>query len=67
MQQKKNIKEDFVFDQFKIQIENKGMIIESIDETELILIKKEDFTIEVSLDNVRKNYARDKDEAHISD
>ena len=67
MRQKKNIKDDFVFDQFKIQIENKGMIIESIDETELILIKKEDLTIEVSLDNVRKNYARDKDEAHISD
>ncbi|MGS0526457.1 hypothetical protein ACU8V7_16025 [Zobellia nedashkovskayae] len=43
------------------------MIIESIDETELILIKKEDLTLEVSLDNVRKNYARDKDEAHISD
>ncbi|QXP59627.1 hypothetical protein [Olleya sp. HaHaR_3_96] len=67
MRQKKDIKEDLVFDQFKVQIENKGMTIESIDTAELILIKKGDLTLEVSLDNVRKNYARDKDKTHISD
>lgn len=64
---RKNKQKDFVLDQFKVQVENKGMKIESIDETELIFIKKGNLTLKVSLNNVRKNYERDKDETHISD
>ena len=60
-------KKDFVFDQFKSQIEKHGMKIDSVDETELIYISKGETTLKVSLDNVRKNYLRDKDSSHISD
>lgn len=62
-----NPKKDFIFDEFKTQIEKEGMKIDSIDETELIYITKGDVTLEVSLDNVRRNYERDKDKTHISD
>lgn len=58
---------DFVLEEFKAQIENQGMKIDSIDETELIYISKGELTLEVSLDNVRRNYERDKDKTHISD
>jgi len=60
-------KKDFVFDEFKSQIEKHGMKIDSIDETELIYISQGETTLKVSLDNVRKNYERDKDVSHISD
>ncbi|HEY5750963.1 MAG TPA: hypothetical protein VIU12_33095 [Chryseolinea sp.] len=58
---------DFVFDEFKIQIEKQGMKIDSIDETGLIHISQGEVTLKVSLDNVRRNYERDKDKSHISD
>lgn len=60
-------KKDFVLEEFKTQIEKEGMKIDSIDDTELIYISKGDVTLEVSLDNVRRNYERDKDKTHISD
>ncbi len=60
-------KKDFVFDEFKSQIEKHGMRIDSVDETELIYISQGEITLKVSLDNVRKNYERDKDTSHISD
>jgi hypothetical protein len=60
-------KKDFVFDEFKSQIEKYGMRIDSVDATELIYISQGETTLKVSLDNVRKNYARDKDTSHISD
>ena len=60
-------KKDFVFDEFKSQIEKHGMKIDSVDETELIYISQGETTLKVSLDNVRKNYQRDKDSSHISD
>lgn len=63
----KNPKKDFVFDEFKTQIEKEGMKIDSVDETELIYISKGEITLQVSLDNVRRNYERDKDTTHISD
>ncbi|WP_298325533.1 hypothetical protein [uncultured Dokdonia sp.] len=62
-----NPNKDFVFDEFKTQIEKEGMKIDSIDETDLIYILKGEVTLEVSLDNLRKNYERDKDKTHISD
>lgn len=62
-----NKKKDFVFDKFKFQIENNGMKIDSVDETGLIYISQGELTLKISLDNVRRNYERDKDESHISD
>jgi hypothetical protein len=64
---KDNKKKDFVFDQFKSQIESKGMKIDSVDETGLVYISQDELTLKISLDNVRRNYERDKDESHISD
>ena len=60
-------KKDFVFDEFKLQIEKHGIRIDSVDETRLIYISQGETTIKVSLDNVRKNYERDNDTSHISD
>lgn len=60
-------KKDFVFDEFKSQIESKGMKIDSVDETGLIYISRDELTLKISLDNVRRNYKRDKDKSHISD
>jgi hypothetical protein len=62
-----NKKKDFVFDEFKSQIEKKGMKIDSVDETGMIFISQDELTLKISLDNVRRNYERDKDETHISD
>jgi len=58
---------DFVFDEFKSQIEKNGMKIDSVDETSLIYISQGKLTLKITLNNVRKNYERDKDESHISD
>lgn len=43
------------------------MKIDSVDETGLIFISQGENTLKISLDNVRRNYERDKDETHISD
>jgi hypothetical protein len=58
---------DFVFDEFKSQIEKQGMKIDSVDETGLIYISKSEWTLKISLENVRRDYERDKDKSHISD
>lgn len=58
---------DFVFDEFKSQIEKLGMKIDSVDETGLIYISQGELTLKISLDNIRKNYDRDKNATHISD
>ena len=62
-----NRKKDFVFEEFKSQIESKGMKINSVDETGLIYISQGELTLKISLDNVRRNYERDKNKSHISD
>jgi hypothetical protein len=62
-----NKKEDIVFDEFKSQIESKGMKIDSVDELGLIYISKGEQTSRISLDNLRKDYERDKDKKLISD
>lgn len=64
---KNNEKQDFVFDEFKSQIEKKGMRIDSVYATGLIYISQGELTFKIRLDNVRRNYERDKDESHISD
>lgn len=64
---KGNEKKDFVFEKFKSQIESEEMKIDSVDEDGLVLISQGEITLKISLDNVRRNYERDKDESHISD
>ncbi len=58
---------DFVFDEFKSQIKKQGMRIDSVDETGFLYISQGELTLKISLDNVRRNYERDKDKTHISD
>ena len=60
-------KNDPVFDTFKAHIESKGMIIDSVDNTGLIYISQNNSKLTVNLENVRRDYARDKDETYISD
>lgn len=60
-------KKDFVFSEFKSQIEREGMKIDSVADTGLIYISRDELTLKISLDNVRRNYERDKDKSHISD
>lgn len=62
-----NNKEDIVFNKFKIQLESKGLAIDSIDKDGFILIDVEGSELKVSLDNVRRNYERDSDDRHIVD
>lgn len=64
---KNSKKSDFVFDEFKSQIEKQGLYIDSIDESGLIHITQNELTLKISLDNIRRNYERDKDPSHISD
>ena len=60
-------KKDFVFDEFKTQIEKQGMQIDSVDETALIYISQDELTLKISLDNLRRDYERDKDKSLISE
>ncbi len=57
---------DFVFEEFKTQIEKKGMKIDSVDESGLVHISRGDWKLKVSLENTRKNFSRDKDKVHIT-
>ncbi|TDQ07172.1 hypothetical protein [Pedobacter metabolipauper] len=61
-----NQKNDYVFDEFSNQIEKHGMKIDSVDHSGLIYISKGELTLKVSLDNVRRDYERDKEKAGIS-
>lgn len=56
----------FVFDRFKLLLERNGGKIDSIGETGLLYVSHYDNLYEVSLDNIRKNYERDKDETPIA-
>ncbi|OXB00711.1 hypothetical protein [Flavobacterium pectinovorum] len=64
---KSNSKEDVVFNKFKMQLENKGLTIDSIDKDGFILINVEESELKVSLDNIRRNYERDNDDSYITD
>ncbi|WKL49055.1 hypothetical protein Q1W71_04540 [Flavobacterium pectinovorum] len=64
---KSNSKEDVVFNKFKIQLESKGLTIDSIDKDGFILINVEESELKVSLDNIRRNYERDNDDSYITD
>lgn len=57
---------DLVFEEFKTQIQKKGMVIDSVDDKGLIYISQGELTLTVSLDNVKRDYERDKDPSHIS-
>jgi hypothetical protein len=60
-------KKDIVFEKLKKQLEQNGLKIDSIDNENLIHINIEGNNLEISLENVRRNYERDADESHISD
>ncbi|MES2774446.1 MAG: hypothetical protein V4722_09690 [Bacteroidota bacterium] len=62
-----NKKRDIVFEKFKARIEKQGLKIDSIDKEGLLHISRGDIDLEISLENVRRNYGRDSDETHISD
>jgi hypothetical protein len=62
---KSTIKNDFVFDEFRNEIEKRGLKIDSIDKTGLIFIRVKGIDLKVSLDNVRKDFERDKDTTQI--
>ncbi|MEZ0130496.1 hypothetical protein AB9T88_12340 [Flavobacterium sp. LBUM151] len=64
---KSNSNEDVVFNKFKMQLESKGLTIDSIDKDGFILIDVEESELKVSLDNVRRNYERDNDDSYITD
>jgi hypothetical protein len=59
--------EDIVFNKFKMQLESKGLAIESIDKEGFVHINIDESDLKVSLDNVRRNYERDSDDSHIKD
>jgi len=59
-------KKDVVFEEFKTQIEKKGMKIDSVEESGLIYISRGEWKLKVSLENARKNFSRDNDKIHIS-
>ncbi|MES2703013.1 MAG: hypothetical protein V4649_10255 [Bacteroidota bacterium] len=58
---------DFVFEEYKRQLAQKGLKIDSVDNTGLIYITVRGAEIQVSLDNARRDFARDKDTAIIAD
>ncbi|MFB3386974.1 hypothetical protein [Flavobacterium sp. LAR06] len=64
---KNNSNDDVVFNKFKMQLESKGLIIDSIDEDGFINVNVEESYLKISLDNVRRNYERDYDDSHITD
>ena len=64
---KSNSEKDFVFNEFKTQIERHGMKIDSVDEMGLIYVSQGELTLMISLDNLRRDYKRDNDKSHISD
>ena len=64
---KSNSKEDVVFNKFKMQLEGKGLTIDSVDKDGFILINVEESELKVSLDNIRRNYERDNDDSYITD
>jgi hypothetical protein len=63
---KGSTKTDFVFEEFKKEIEKRGLKIDSVDKTGLIFIRVKETELKVSLDNVRKDFELDKDTTQIT-
>lgn len=64
---KKGKETDVLFEKFKTLVEKEGLTIDKIDEEGLIHILQDEWTLRVSLDNLRKIYQRDKDDDAIKD
>ena len=60
------MKSDFVFDEFKKQVEKNGLKIDSIDKTGLIYIRVKETQLKVSLVNVRRDFETDHDTTIIA-
>lgn len=58
---------DFVFDEFERQIQKNGMSIDSVDKDGIVHIKMNDLNLEISLENLRRDYERDKNPELILD
>ncbi|MCG2612929.1 hypothetical protein LZZ85_01515 [Terrimonas sp. NA20] len=58
---------EVVFGIFKNNLEKKGLSISSVDPDGLIRIRRGDTDVTVSLENVTRNYERDRDERFITD
>jgi hypothetical protein len=58
---------EIVFEIFKEYLERKGLSISAVDPDGLIRIRQGDTDITVSLENVTRNYERDKDETAITE
>ena len=57
---------DFVFDEYKKQLEKKALKIDSVDKDGLIYITVNGTRLKVCLDNLRRDFARDNDTAIIA-
>lgn len=56
---------DIVLDKFRKALEEQGMVIERIDEDGLIYVSKGEVTLQVNLENLRRDYARDGDDGVV--
>lgn len=59
--------QDTVFEKFKKKVEDAGFSIDSVGKDGLVFVNANDLTLQISLDNLRKGYERDKDESYIDD
>src|SRR5688572_12058778 len=58
---------DLVLEEFTARLVQHGIAIDFIDDEGLVHIQRGGSDLKVSLDNVRKNYARDNDKRHIQE
>jgi len=58
---------DIVFNRFKELIEEKNLSIDKVDDEGLIHIKRNDWVVKISLDNIRKQYNQDNDISCVDD
>lgn len=58
--------DDFVYKKFKQHIEEKGLSINKIED-DFVFISQGDFDLKISLENLQRNFERDKDEVYIEE
>lgn len=60
-------KKDYVLEEFESQIQKQGLKIDSIDKEEVIYLTINEANLEITLDNLRRDYQRDKDKNIIEE
>jgi hypothetical protein len=63
---KNNNKKDVVLEKFKDKTHQYGLKIESIDDEGIIYLSRDEINLTVSLENVRRDFARDQNDEAIS-